>query len=151
MKPQRLLCNAAGVLVPAAASFYVALRVNIAIMAFFADFVPQSVAEEYRVRLVDVVTLILLLMGWLVLTIWLHYRVSGASSCRAGLRAAAQHLGITLLVFGVSDALFRVALPGVPTGAVAIVVAAVAWVGGLALVWFGYRPRAGQVSWRREE
>lgn len=151
MKPTRLACNAAGVLIPAAASFYVALRVNISIMAFFAGFVPQSVADDYRVRLVDVVSLIVLLMGWLVLTIWLHYRVSGARSCAAGLRAAAQHLGLALLVFGVSDALFRVALPGVPAGPIAIVVAAVAWLGGLALVWLGYRPREKPVSRRREE
>lgn len=131
-----------GVLVPAATSFYVALRVNVTIMAFFAGSVPQTVAEDYRVRLVDVVSLIVLMVGWLVVTIWLHHRVATAKTCGAGLRAAAQHLGITLLVFGAADALFRVAIPNAPGGVLTIAIALFAWLGGFGLLWYGYTGRS---------
>jgi hypothetical protein len=151
MKVQRFLCKVAGILVPAATSFYVALRVNITIMAFFAGFVPQSVADDYRVRLVDVLSLIVLLVAWLVVTIWLHYRISAARTCAAAFRSAAQHLGITLLVFGAADALFRVAIPSAPSGIVAISIAAVAWVGGFGLVWYGFRSRSSRRARRRQE
>jgi hypothetical protein len=148
MNIRRGICNAAGVLVPAATSFYVALRVNVTIMAFFAGFVPQSVAEDYRVRLVDVVSLIILMVGWLVVTIWLHHRVATAKTCGSGLRRAAQHLGITLLVFGAADALFRVAIPTVPGGLLTILIALVAWLGGFGLLWYGYARRPRQIKRR---
>ena len=141
MSIRRGICNAIGVLVPAATSFYVALRVNVTIMAFFAGFVPQSVAEDYRVRLVDVVSLIVLMVGWLVVTIWLHHRVATAKTCAAGLRIGAQHLGITFLVFGAADALFRVAIPNAPGGFLTIAIALFAWLGGFGLLWYGYADR----------
>ena len=139
MRATRLLCNAAATLVPAAASFYVALRANITLMIVLSAGAPQTTSEEYALRLLDVVSLIVLLMAWLAVTIWLHARVSRAKTCTRALRVGSQHTGISLLALGVLGALFRLAVPQTPGGLLVGLVAVATWAGGIALVTFGFQ------------
>ncbi|MFW6231724.1 MAG: hypothetical protein ACOC37_01595 [Spirochaetota bacterium] len=104
------LCKATAVLVPGAASLYIALRANITLMLIFSGSRPETTTHAYALRLLDMVSLIVLAMAWLAHTIWLESRVRRAAGCERALRVGAQQRGSVWCSTG-CDASAHTAIP----------------------------------------
>lgn len=139
MKVSTFLCKATAVLVPGAASLYIALRANITLMLMASGSRPETTSHVYALRLLDLVSLIVLVMAWLAHTIWLETRVRRAASCERALRVGAQHTGVSLLVLGVLGAVVSLAVPQASGGLLAGAIAISAWAGGIGLMLYGFR------------
>ena len=132
---------------PAALGLYLALRINVLVMALLSIDPTKSVQARYSSSLANIISFVVLLVAWLVLVIVHLERIYHAPSASEVARLGARALGWSMILFGVVDATFQVATGYQTVHPIAVIIAAAAWVGGIVLVILARkRPTAGSTS-----
>ena len=134
MSMKRALGSVPAVLLPPALWFYVALRANIALVAIARASITTSFEARYAVYLVNVGSLSVFLIAWLVLSIRHTWKVRHSASIEDVCWRGAGALGWGMIAFGIVDGFSQISAGFATSNSLTVVVQVIVWASGIALV-----------------